>query len=296
MNDAPAVTASAGTTAASEQVAVVVDSGITLSDPDSATLASATVTITGGFQSGQDVLAFTNAGSATYGNIAASFNSLTGVLTLTSSGATATQAQWQSALQAVTYVDTSDTPDTAARTISFQVNDGSADSTVSTRTVSVAAVNDAPSFSAGTGKVTTSIAPSTDSGQGIQVQADGKIVVAGYSHNGSNFDFALVRYNADGSLDTTFGTAGKVVTPIGSSLDQAYSVQLQPDGKIVVSGLSSDGSDDYDFALVRYNTDGSLDVTFGGGTGKVITASRVVYRCRVQRPASARRQDRGSGR
>ena len=161
--DAAAVAASSGTTAASEQVAVVVDSGITMSNADNAILASATVSITGGFHSGQDVLAFTNAGSATYGNIAASFNSLTGVLTLTSSGETATLAQWQSALRAVTYTDTSDAPDTAARTISFQANDGSVGGAISIKTVNVAAVNDAPSFAAGTGKVTTPIASSTDS-------------------------------------------------------------------------------------------------------------------------------------
>ena len=77
----------------------------------------------------------------------------------------------------------------------------------------------------------------------VQVQPDGKIVVAGISSDGAGCDFALVRYNADGSLDVTFGGGtGKVVTPVGSSDDSGYSVQLQPDGKIVVAGYSSNGA------------------------------------------------------
>ena len=90
------------------------------------------------------MLAFTNNGT-TMGNIAASYNSATGVLTLTSSGQTATLAQWDAALQAVTYDDTSHNPNTASRTISFVVNDGTADSVVSTKTVSITAVNTPPS-------------------------------------------------------------------------------------------------------------------------------------------------------
>ena len=89
------------------------------------------------------------------------------------------------------------------------------------------------------------------------MQPDGKIVVAGSSFNGSNDDFALVRYNADGSLDTSFGGGdGIVTTPIGTSNDSANGVLVQPDGKIVVAGTAF-GSTGYDFALVRYNSDGS---------------------------------------
>jgi Ca2+-binding RTX toxin-like protein/type III secretion system FlhB-like substrate exporter len=143
---APTVTASGGTTAATEQIAVAVDSGVTVADVDSTTLASATVSITGNFHSGEDVLAFANNGS-TMGNIAGSYAAGTGILTLTSAGATATLAQWQAALHAVTYSDTSDTPNTASRTISFVVNDGTLASAASDKTVSVAAVNDRPVLS-----------------------------------------------------------------------------------------------------------------------------------------------------
>ena len=127
------------------------------------------------------------------------------------------------------------------------------------------------------------------------MQPDGKIVVAGYSLNGSNDDFALVRYNADGSLDTTFGGAGKVITPVGSSHDHACRAsRFSPTARSWWRAIAHGGVN-YDFALVRYNADGSLDTTFGGGTGKVVDADRVVRRYRVQRPASARRQDRGGG-
>ena len=119
------------------------------------------------------------------------------------------------------------------------------------------------------GKVTTAIGIIHDYAYALGIQPDGKIVAAGSSHNGYNDDFALVRYNVDGSLDTTFGTGGKVTTAIGSSGDVAYALGIQSDGRIVVAGISWNGSHT-DSALVRYNANGSLDTTFGIG-GKVIT-------------------------
>ena len=151
-NALPTLTASAGTTSFTEgadtaSTPVVIDNGLTVADTDNATLASATVAITGNLHAAEDSLAFTNDGS-TMGNISASYNAGTGVLTLTSSGATATLAQWQAALRSVTYTNNADTPDTTDRTVSFTVNDGSADSNSVTRTLSVTAVNDAPSITA----------------------------------------------------------------------------------------------------------------------------------------------------
>jgi uncharacterized delta-60 repeat protein len=119
------------------------------------------------------------------------------------------------------------------------------------------------------GKVTTPIGSVYDEANSVVLQDDGKIVVAGYSDNGSNFDFAVVRYNTDGSLDTTFDTDGKVTTPIGSDDDEANSVVLQSDGKIVAAGYSDNGTDK-DYAIVKYTSSGSLDTTFGTG-GKVTT-------------------------
>ncbi|MFN6130640.1 MAG: beta strand repeat-containing protein, partial [Planctomycetota bacterium] len=136
--------------------------------------------------------------------------------------------------------------------------------------ITVTPVNDTPTFLSGDGIVTTEIGPSIDSARSVTVQPDGKILVGGSSHNGSNHDFALVRYNADGSLDTSFGTGGKVTTAIGTGSDIGGSVTIQPDGKIVVGGTARIGSTD-DFALVRYNADGTLDTSFGTG-GMVTTA------------------------
>ncbi len=122
----------------------------------------------------------------------------------------------------------------------------------------------------GTGKVTTPIGSGGDAGSRVVVQGDGKIVVAGSSSNGSNDDFALVRYTTTGALDTSFGGTGKVVTAIGSGADNGQNLVVQGDGKIVVAGSSNNGSN-FDFALARYNVNGTLDTTFNG-TGKVTTA------------------------
>lgn len=109
----------------------------------------------------------------------------------------------------------------------------------------------------------TPVGSGTDTAQAAVLQPDGKIIVAGSAQN----DFALVRYNANGSLDTGFGTSGKVITPVTASSDEAFAVALQPDGKIVAAGKGF-----ADFAVVRYNSNGSLDTTFGTG-GIVITAA-----------------------
>jgi uncharacterized delta-60 repeat protein len=125
-----------------------------------------------------------------------------------------------------------------------------------------------PGFGTG-GRSITPIGTGDDYGQSLVVLSDGKIVVAGYSSNGSNHDFALVRYTAEGALDTSFGSGGSVTTAIGSGHDYGYSVAVQSDGKIVVAGSSSNGSNT-DFALVRYTAAGALDASFGNG-GKVTT-------------------------
>ena len=145
-NAAPVVTPTGGSTAFTEgnnvtSTPVAVDSGITVSDSDNTTLASATISITGNFHSGQDILAYTN-NPATMGNITASYNSGTGVMTLTSSGSTATLAQWQAALRSVTYTNSSDTPNTSTRTLSFVANDGTSNSAAGTKTVTVSSVDD----------------------------------------------------------------------------------------------------------------------------------------------------------
>jgi len=114
-----------------------------------------------------------------------------------------------------------------------------------------------PTFG-GTGKVITPF-DGFALGLSVAVQADGNLVVAGYAFNGSDYDFALVRYNTDGSLDTSFNGTGKVTPAIGSGNDVGHCVAVQSDGKIVAAGTASGN-----FALVRYNANGSLDTTFNG--------------------------------
>ena len=126
--------------------AVAIFNTITVTDADNPKLASAKVTIAN-FVTGEDVLGFTNiAGSM--GNITGSYNSGSGVMSLTSSGGTATLTEWQAALRAVTYSNSSENPNTTQRTISYVVNDGAADSLAVSNSLNVAAVNDAPTVSA----------------------------------------------------------------------------------------------------------------------------------------------------
>ncbi|MCE6981523.1 type I secretion C-terminal target domain-containing protein, partial [Pseudomonas frederiksbergensis] len=141
-NDAPVMTAGGSLSYTENQAATAINSTLTVTDVDSSNLTGATVSITGNFAAGQDVLAFTN-----QNGITGSYNAGTGVLTLTGA---ATVAQYQAALRSVTYFNSSDNPTTAARTISFQVDDGAAAnhaSNVATTTITVAAVNDAPTTS-----------------------------------------------------------------------------------------------------------------------------------------------------
>lgn len=120
----------------------------------------------------------------------------------------------------------------------------------------------------GTGRVITPVGPGSDLAMAIAVQDDGRIVVAGRSHDQSRAYFSVVRYESDGGLDTTFDGTGKVVTAVRTVNDYANAVAVQPDGKIVVAGWSASSQSD-DFAVVRYAVDGSLDTGFDA-TGSVI--------------------------
>jgi len=146
-NKAPVLTTSGGTTVFTEgnntpSVPVVIDGGITVSDPDNTTLTSGIVYVTGNFQNDQDVLIFANDG-ATMGDIIGTYNKATGVMTL-SSASGASIGAWESALRSITYGNKSENPNSSDRTINFSVSDGSASSASVTKTVSVKNVNDAP--------------------------------------------------------------------------------------------------------------------------------------------------------
>jgi uncharacterized delta-60 repeat protein len=117
------------------------------------------------------------------------------------------------------------------------------------------------------GLVVTSLTIFPDQAYAVAVQADGKIIAAGTATViGQSNNFALVRYNSDGSIDTSFGVDGIVLTDFGQGanrFDQANAVVVQADGKIIAAGESRDAGDIAVFGLARYNTDGSLDTSFG---------------------------------
>jgi uncharacterized delta-60 repeat protein len=125
-----------------------------------------------------------------------------------------------------------------------------------------------PSF--GTGGLITTTFPGYQaaSANRLVVQPDGRIVVAGSVGNTGSVVYALARYNSDGTLDTSFGTAGRITLSRGWPGPSGLAVE--PDGRILVAGSTTPGYASQ-FALVRYNSDGTLDSSFG--TGGIVTTS-----------------------
>jgi uncharacterized delta-60 repeat protein len=121
-----------------------------------------------------------------------------------------------------------------------------------------------PGFGSG-GKVTTDLLGFDDQAFALARQPDGKLVAAGEAGG----DFALARYNADGTLDASFGSGGVVTTDFAGSTDRVEGLAVQPDGKLVAAGQAFSGAG-LDFAVARYHPDGTLDTSFGSG-GKVTT-------------------------
>jgi uncharacterized delta-60 repeat protein len=111
----------------------------------------------------------------------------------------------------------------------------------------------------------------------MEVLADGKVVIAGTTMNTSNStqDIFLMKIDAHGALDNTFGTAGTTITDdINHGAESAAGLAIQADGKIVVAAsfrLTSGLNQDDDFALFRYSAEGTLDATFGGGGVGMVT-------------------------
>jgi len=106
----------------------------------------------------------------------------------------------------------------------------------------------------------------------MAVQSDGKVLLAGRAESGSasGNDFAIARFNGNGTLDSSFGAGGVVMLDMGSDSDSVNAIAVQGDGKIVVAGETTRSATSTDFALARLNSNGSLDATFGSG-GTVVT-------------------------
>ena len=202
-----------------------IDTALTVTDTSTSTLTSSAIWVTN-FVSGQDVLSFANDGS-TMGNITGSYNAATGVLTLSSSGSTATLTQWQSALHAVKYSNTSNAPDTTARTVNYQVNDSKGTpSNVLTTTLAITAVNDAPT---GTDKAFT-VTQSTN-----------------YTFTAADFGFSDA---ADNSANTLLAVQITTLPAAGTLKDNGVAVTLNSfisiadinAGKLVYTAPTTNGA------------------------------------------------------
>ncbi|MGQ7844439.1 cadherin domain-containing protein [Granulosicoccus sp. 3-233] len=149
--------------------------------------------------------------------------------------------------------------------------------------VSHATVNSAPDFHAGEGFHTVALANLYNGAVDLVTQPDGKYLVlsaVNTAASGKDLDFALTRFNADGSLDTGFGNGGTIISALTSNNETVSALSLQGDGKIILAGARSLGNAN-EAVMIRYNSDGSLDTTFGsagvaafslaGTTSSVIT-------------------------
>jgi uncharacterized delta-60 repeat protein len=119
-----------------------------------------------------------------------------------------------------------------------------------------------PTFGGGDGAVALLHPSVVTRATDVAIQADGRIVVAGWADTGPA-DYMLARLTPSGYLDPSFGSGGWVLTDFSDDTDQAYSVVIQSDGKIIAAGRSLIGND-YDFSAARYNPNGTLDMSFGG--------------------------------
>ncbi|RDU95060.1 DUF4347 domain-containing protein, partial [Trinickia dinghuensis] len=295
----PTLTASGGTasfTAADNAAStpVVVDPGITLTDGNSATATSATVTITGNFQAGEDQLAFINNNSTTYGNIAnGSYNPSSGVLTL---NGTASITQWQAALSAVTYTDTAVTPNTAMRTVSFELtSDGFTPSNTVTRTVTVADTDQTPivhttggttSYADGTSAVTI------DSGVTVTdldntTQASGTVSISAGFQSGDTLSFtansstmgniAIQSYNsATGVLSLTSASALATKAQWAAALSAVkFSSTSTTYGNRTISFTTNDGTQTSAAATDTVDVVNPLQLTTDSGSAAFVAGDNV---------------------
>jgi uncharacterized delta-60 repeat protein len=102
-----------------------------------------------------------------------------------------------------------------------------------------------------------------DSDTPLALQADGTLVLAGHRSLGTDTDFSVTRYHVNGGPDASFGDDGTVTVDVAGGSDFAHAVAVQADGKLVIAGSSDTGNSHSDFSVIRLNTDGSLDTTFG---------------------------------
>ncbi|MDK9703948.1 MAG: tandem-95 repeat protein [Sulfuritalea sp.] len=191
----------------------VADIDTLVTDPDHTTLASATLQIGGGFRSANDSLAFTNV-PATMGNIAGSYNGTTGLMTLTSAGGTATLAQWQAALHAVTFATTRN--QTSSRTITVTVNDGTSSSASAVTNITIS------------NATTTPVAQNASATGNEDDPAGIPVVLTASDPNGTINNFRITVLPANGTLytDAAMTTAVVLNANIAVTAQQTQSLTL----------------------------------------------------------------------
>lgn len=273
----PALSGTNPQTYTENAAASLIDSSIALVDPGRTTMATATITL-GNFVAGQDVIGFVP-NAATMGNIAISSNS-SGVLQLASAGSTATLAQWQTALRAVTYLNSSDNPTTTTRTVTFVVDDGNASNHLSntlSTSVQITAVNDPPVLAAieGTAVTYNALDPATAITTALTVSdvdnanlASATIQIsAGYQ---SGFD--QLTFTNTASITGSFNSATGVLTLTGSDTVSNYQNALRAVKFQNTSGTPTIGSRTITFQV----NDGSAANNLSNQQSRTVTVKNGV--------------------
>ncbi|WP_067223306.1 DUF4347 domain-containing protein [Marinomonas gallaica] len=283
----------------SEGNSVLLDlnSDATLTDIDSSTLngGALTVSVTNNADAASDLLSANTSGVVSLGGTTAGStvsvngtqigtlaNAITAgndfVVNFTTGDATPETVQ--SLIRALNFTVTGDTPAESTRKIDITVTDETnTTSLTNSVSVNVSAANDAPMLTTEFGKIIQEINDGTDRGYDVVIQPDGKSIVVGYTFNGVDDDIAMVRYNADGSLDTTFGSDGIVQTSLYSYTgdnndsglvdigdDRAYKILLDQQGNILISGIAKSpdiAANEELLLMARYTSDGILDSSYG---------------------------------
>jgi hypothetical protein len=251
VDDPPVVAAGATLHYTENDAPTVVDTTLTVDDPDSGTLSGATVTIDAGFASGEDVLSFTPQSGLT-----GSYNVAAGTLTVTGS---ASPAAYQAALRSVTYLDSSDDPSAVPRTVTFAVSDGTLSGSDSA-TVDVTPVDDAPTLAA----------PVTADAVGNTLLAYGTTVPTGQA------GLAVASGNVlDGASDVdSAGSVGLDVADSQASGDRGGTVSWNADGSFRYTPAAGfTGTETLTFALVTQGAPAAVST----GTVNVTVAGRVFY-------------------
>jgi hypothetical protein len=275
LDNAPDIANSAGALAYTENdPATAIDTAITITDPDSANLTGATVRISGNYALGEDVLALPAQPNVT----AAPFDTATGTLTLSG---TATIAQYEAALEAVTYRNTSDDPATATRTVTYQARDAGGFGAADTHAVTVAAVDDPPvavddaaTVAEDSGASAVAVLPNdTDVDGGprsiasVTQPANGAVVITG---GGTGVTYAPSANYCNSPPATTLDTFTYTLTPGGSAATVTMTVTCVDDPPVAVNDAATVGEDSGASAVAVLGNDTDID----GGPKSVVSVTQ----------------------